>query len=188
MAASEITSNAKEFTNRLSKVGKGYHYQIMLSLSGQMDAIRFQAADNVVPRKVPKPKNYSRISLFKMWKEQPSTPTKLTERTGRLIDVLRSGGNDPSNWHIPKNMQRAVLRNVSRHLLFKIIPQADRSGFHYLATGTLRPTGEVPNMGHRINQEKRGGRKFWEPAAVKVGRRVQPEMFRELKGEWNKTL
>lgn len=187
MARSAISVNSEAFVKSLNDTSRSYHSKLMIILARIADDIRFQAAENVIPRKIPTRK-FNKWALIRLWRLQPPAPSKVTERTGKLLDVLQSGGRQLSNWKIPKSLRQATLKNVSKHLLFKIVPQKAAKDIFYIMTGKLREKGEIPDMKGRIIQEKRKGRLFFKPAAFTVGRKIEPKLIRALAKEMNKTL
>lgn len=84
-------SNYKKFVREIKEINQEYRKEVFLILSLALDHIRQVAADKyVIKNTVGK-----RMSPWKMAKLQPSHPSKLTERTGRLLEMMRH----MQRWH-----------------------------------------------------------------------------------------
>lgn len=77
--------NLKEFTKEIKGINQEYRKEVFLILSLALDHIRQVAADKYTIRNTVG----KRMSPWKMAKLQPSHPTRLTERTGRLITMMK---------------------------------------------------------------------------------------------------
>jgi hypothetical protein len=67
-----------------------YRKAVMRSMTDYLDDVRLAAVQEIIPSKDPS----NRIGFTRMYRNQPSTPGKLTERTGALIKMLK----DLSPW------------------------------------------------------------------------------------------
>lgn len=77
--------NAKEFKKEIKDINQKYRKEVFLVLSLALDHIRQVAADKyIIKNTVGK-----RKSPWKMAKLQPSHSTRLTERTGRMLTMMK---------------------------------------------------------------------------------------------------
>jgi hypothetical protein len=87
MAKKGIEIITTQFTPWEKKIIARYREDIMRSLARNLDNIRYNSIQYIIPQKPPATK---KMSPWRMAREQPSTPGKLTDRTGRLIKMLQS--------------------------------------------------------------------------------------------------
>lgn len=88
-------ANAKQFDKEIKDINQKYRKEVFLILSLALDHIRQVAADKyIIPNTVGK-----RMTPWKMAKLQPSSATRLTERTGRLLTMMK----DNKKWQGIKN-------------------------------------------------------------------------------------
>jgi len=182
-----VNSNAGAFVRALDKVGKEYNLSLLKHFTVVMDEIKRQAAENIIPRNVPgarikkvtwqgKTQYYAwtvqrvakegggtRARWVPLYKMQPSTNGKVTERTGALKDVFRQHGK----WNI--TARQATKLNVSNsHLDFKIRPQLQGVVMTYLLDAFVKDAGPTRDMKRRLDLERLSGRMFFYPALQSV--------------------
>jgi hypothetical protein len=78
-------SNLKQFQKGIKNINQEYRKEVFLILSLALDHIRQVAADKYIISNVVG----KRMSPWKMAKLQPSNPTRLTERTGRMLTMMK---------------------------------------------------------------------------------------------------
>jgi hypothetical protein len=77
--------NRKEFNKEIKGINQEYRKEVFLILSLALDHIRQVAADKYIIRNTVG----KRMAPWKMAKLQPSNSTRLTERTGRLLTMMK---------------------------------------------------------------------------------------------------
>lgn len=90
------------------RVNRDYRLLILRSLANNLDSIRLNAIKEIIVSKTNK-----RWSPYRMSRQQPSTPGRLTERKGYLIEMLRSKGAWSYGTKMAK-MQTHSLRGLIR--------------------------------------------------------------------------
>jgi hypothetical protein len=95
MAKTKVELEIKRHQLWVKKVIRKYRVNVFKSLQESLDQIRLDAPTNIISRKEGLT---GKMSSYRMAKEQPSHPTKLTERTGSLIKMLKARGK----WNTPK--------------------------------------------------------------------------------------
>jgi hypothetical protein len=87
-------------TARTQRLCKSYRKIILDEITDYLDNVRKDAVSEIIPAKNPS----NRSGFVRMYREQPSTPGKLTERTGSLIRMLK----DLSSWNRTKSRSRSM--------------------------------------------------------------------------------
>ena len=199
MGRTQITSNTKEFTRRLTKVGEKLNINILTSLTESIDEARFRAGDKfLIPSKVKierviKKASGPRIPLARKGNRlvalselQPPHPSKLTSRLGVLHDILTS----PGKWRVTKRLAR--LKAQSKHLNFTIRPQFAAGKISYFAKLVLTEKGDK-DIKFRLDQElgrtrSRKKRPFFEPALQIQTKSILPDIKKLAKSEFDAKL
>jgi len=197
--ASNFTSNATAFSKRLKKVGVKLNINILRSLTRSIDDIRNRAGEQfIIPSKV-KIERVQRkaggaiIPLARKGSElvalselQPSHPSLLTNRLGRLQKLLKSKGT----WQVVRKL--AELKGASRHLNFKIRPQFESGRTFYSAILVLAEKGNKDikaRLDHELGRTRsRKKRPFFEPSLKIETKSVLPDIKKLAKNEFNAKL
>lgn len=166
MAKTQVTLNAEEFIRDLTKVQESLHNDIMYGITSAMDRIRKTSGEQmIIPRRGQKPTGNAqgfKRGMIRLYKDQPSHSTKLTERTGMLKQILLSAGT----W--TRSIKQMRLK-ASKHLVFWVKPQKEGNDRSYIAMLSIMEKGDV-RIKYRIMNETTGesvkGKKrpFFEPA------------------------
>jgi len=185
MAKSKVATNAKEFARWADKTAKAEAIGVMTAMSRVVDAGRMAAADNVIPSNISgrvilwrkgRANAYGRSSngrLIRASKLQPTTPGKVTERTGLLVKTLRQKGR----WTITAT--RAKFE--APHWGINIRPQLSGRTLSFIGNVRLHDKGPVSDMAGRIRQERSKGRPFLKPGMESVfNHRIAPELVSSI--------
>jgi hypothetical protein len=186
MAKSQVVSNAKAFAAWSDDVAKKEATGVMTAMSYTVDAARMAAADLIIPSSVPgrvilwskgRAGAYGRSSvtgrLVRANKLQPSTPGRLTERTGLYQKTLRTKGR----WII--SASRAKFD--APHWGINIRPQLSGGVLSFVGNVRLTDKGPVSDMAGRIYQEKVKGRAVLGPALqATFNERIAPELIANI--------
>lgn len=163
-----------------------YREQVLDALKENIDNIRKTAASSkyIIPRDPSLPRTYN---TYQMTKKQPSHPTKLTERTGALIRMLR----EPHTWKSTKRSRvstgGAVFGQVKvatkgqqvgeEYDAFIKLDVKSPKSFSRLATAQqlrLRFMHDTPGIRGRV-------RAFYTPAAKEENINLSPLIERKLR-------
>lgn len=189
VSKSTVVSNARAFAKRADDYALEQSKGMLTAMSTVIDAGRMAAADSIIPSTVPgrvilwnkgRANAYGRSAitgrLVRASKIQPSTPGRLTERTGLLQKTLRTKGY----WSI--NPTRAKFE--APHWSINIRPQLEgrfSRVVSFVANVRLTEKGPVKDMIGRIDQERRRGRPFLGPSLNSVfDRQIAPEIAQRV--------
>jgi len=191
MAKSQVVSNARAFAAWADDKAKKEGVGVMTAMSYVIDESRMVAADAIIPSAVSgriilfgkgRAGAYARSpvtgKLVRASRLQPSTPGRLTERTGLLQKTLRTKGR----WII--NESRAKFEGP--HWGINIRPQLAGKTLSFIANVRLTDKGPVKDMVGRIAQEKFKGRPFLGPALTSTfNSRIAPELIANINSRLN---
>jgi hypothetical protein len=125
MAKSKITIEERKFQLKVKKLLREDRKITFEAISEALNEIQQGAVSYIIPNRVGK-----RMSPGKMAKLQPSSPTQVTERTGRLIKMLKEKGE----WTV--TTQRA--RMGTRYLKGVVKVSEAKNTIYEKYIGTLR--------------------------------------------------
>jgi hypothetical protein len=186
--ASKVTSNAKEFTQRVNRTANKYNLDIMRGMASMADNALVLSRKNILntpPRGMVRSEKTGRF----IGSKRTYDPDKLTNRTGLLRASLDAG-----RWRFSKNVSSPVAGNIVNA---SIRPQKAGSSFIYLMNLGLMPRGikaiemrlrHEDGRGHDKFGRPRKKRPFFTPGVNEAFKDMDKELFDKLKDTINKTL
>lgn len=186
--ASQIITNAKDFTKRIDRAANKYNLDVMRGMAGMADNALLLARRNIIDapaRGAVKDENTGRFVRQK----KTYHPTKLTNRTGLLRAKLDAG-----RWRFTKSISRPISGN---NVNAWIRPQKSGNSFSYMMQLGLVPRG-ITAIEMRLRHEDGRGRDkfgfprkkrpFFTPGVQDSFKEMDKEMFDKLKGSINQTI
>lgn len=132
MSKTKVTSNIKQVTRDLNRVNKAYKQLMQRSIAETINEIRLDAHDNQIIDN-----NTGITNPYRARKRQPTTPGKLTSRTGKLKYMLR----DRVDRIVPTKGWKGFGKKLVKHKsagLHGLIRRVERGNFKEEYRGTLR--------------------------------------------------
>jgi hypothetical protein len=153
----KVTLETKKFELWHKRVLRHYRLAIFKALAANIDSIRNDAPKNIIPSTTNK-----MWSPYRMRKFQPSTPGRITERKGYLIEMLKSKGKWDFSSSTYKSgrfsytaAKKATLSTHSLKGLIKVVSGANTDSERYVATLAADIRGDNPFIGKRISAARR---------------------------------
>lgn len=162
MAKTKVQVNAEQFTRKLTQRQIEYHVDVLRQLAESVDVMRQRAVDDfMIPRRGPYPR--TEALMKKLYRMQPSHPTRMTHRLGVLKGVMRRKSSD--KWKIPRKLKGISRLRAAKE--FKAIISPELRGNSLVYNVDIRIGGGDVEM--RVRNAMRGDsrgrvRKFMEPA------------------------
>jgi hypothetical protein len=114
-------------TGHSRRIAVAYRATMIGELRNYLDAVRKGSIQEIIPRNIPLTVNRERRPWI-LRKLQPSTPGRLTERTGALIKMMSDG---IGNWN--NSARKSISNNDAIQGEIKVITKGVREGEEYQA-------------------------------------------------------
>lgn len=182
-----VNLNAKKAIKVLKSTNKKYRYPMQNAIGELMDEIRLKAAEDEIIANTT-----DSINPYKARKLQPSTPGRLTSRTGKLVWALKQSTQYPGlgfAGNLRKKKKTALFEEtIARDVKSRIEEYKAVIRFSFTSHGRLLSKGQRSVEDKRMPEEdersfyfrvlwEKRGRPFLEPAAKKMKSEEIPKII-----------